>query len=172
MFSIHMHGFKLYTFILLIVNTSVCLGQNISDRAFKWQRNDNCWQFDKSLNDKEVFVITEKRARVNNLSMTEIDTQFNELFIAYGVDRKVTGTFKLKIFISKDTEFCVSRLGYISGKLPDELFRSIVSTIEASWHFSPARQRERAVDYFGTVYLSVMKGKLKSVKLANLDAKN
>ena len=160
-------------FILVICLSflSEISAQSISDRAFKWQRNDNCWQFDKSTSDREVYVITETRARVNNLTTAEIDAQFNELFAAYGVDRKITGTFKLKIFISKDTEFCVSRLGYMSGKLPDELFQSIVSTIESSWYFSPARQRERAVDYYGTVYLSVMKGKLKSIKLANLDAK-
>ena len=165
--------FKQLIFVLLFC---ICFiteysAQSISDRSFKWQRNDNCWQFDKSMSNKEVYVITDTRARVNNVTVAEINAQFNEIFVNYGVNRKITGTFKLKIYISKDTEFCVSRLGYMSGKLPDELFQSIVSSIEANWHFSPARQRERAVDYYGTIYLSIMKGKLNSIKLSNLDTK-
>ena len=161
-----------FIFLIVIISTPKLNAQNISDKAFNWQMNENCWQFEN--NNSEVFVITETKAKLNNYSLKQIKKDLGAFIDDFGLGMQYTSTIKLKLYISSDAEFCVSKIGSMLGSklLTQKQISTLVEYLESRWQFSPARQREIPVNYLGTVYIEVSAGKLKNISLPNLSTKS
>ena len=155
--------------LLFIVNAAIGLdAQSISDSEFSWHRMDNCFL---NRSTGEVFAKVEEDPILLQYSVKEFSDFVEDIVLKLELQEDGECTLKLKFLFELGRNLCLQEVGSKGVTLSQEQARKLSSQFNSIGNIEYGRQRSESVSCQAILYVSILKGGMKSIRTVNFQLK-